>query len=356
MAETSVTDDPSESRRQKAEKLLRLYHQRVSDLALISARPIILYLSIDIDIAGFTRCYKFLFDSLAERNVYILCPTYWYFEKQKHIEKLRRSVEEYKTLYPKLSLFFLSNTTNQHDLFARQGLNSIYCNHNCLVDEKLFYPIPETKKVYDAVYDARFDEWKRHSLALSIKSLGLIYHKAPFLEDSSYVEKTKKDLSFAKFFNRGESGQYKILSSSEVNRALNQSRVGLCLSAEEGAMFASIQYLLAGLPVVTTQSVGGRHVFFDDEVSITVDATPEAVSRGVKDMIDRNLSPEFIRGRTIGRISTHRDEFIKLGEEIYKRENCDRQFKVDFEKLFTNKLVKRVNHQSIVEFLLSQRK
>ena len=53
------------------------------------------------------------------------------------------------------------------------------------------------------------------------------------------------------------------MNDEEVNNFLNQCKVGIILSEVEGANYASIQYLLAGLPVVSTKSKGGRDVFFD---------------------------------------------------------------------------------------------
>ncbi len=53
------------------------------------------------------------------------------------------------------------------------------------------------------------------------------------------------------------------LNSWEVARKLNACRVGMCLSETEGAMFAAVEYLLCGLPVVSTPSQGGRDVWFD---------------------------------------------------------------------------------------------
>ncbi|WP_164127899.1 glycosyltransferase, partial [Stenotrophomonas maltophilia] len=63
------------------------------------------------------------------------------------------------------------------------------------------------------------------------------------------------------------------LTPEAVNRVYNQAAVGLCLSAVEGAMCASMEYLMAGLPVVSTPSVGGRDVYFDPDYCII--AEPE---------------------------------------------------------------------------------
>jgi hypothetical protein len=224
-----------------------------------------------------------------------------------------------------------------------------------MVDEEIFRPVTGPEKKFDAVYDARLDAWKRHGLAADVDSLGLIYHRAPGLEDTSYINQIREDFAQAKFFNHSEAGDYETLSPQQVNEALNQCRVGLCLSAEEGAMFASVQYLLAGLTVVTTPNHGGRDVFFDDEIAITVDPTPEAVERGVREMIGRNLEPEYVRARTLERIVSHRERFIALGQSIYDDESVARNFAKDFEKIFSNKLLTRVSLSSVIQLLQQER-
>jgi glycosyltransferase involved in cell wall biosynthesis len=48
-----------------------------------------------------------------------------------------------------------------------------------------------------------------------------------------------------------------------VNQGLARAVVGLCLSTVEGSNYASMEYMLAGLPIVSTPSIGGREVYFD---------------------------------------------------------------------------------------------
>ena len=36
------------------------------------------------------------------------------------------------------------------------------------------------------------------------------------------------------------------------------------MSSQEGAMYSSVEYLLCGLPIVSTKSTGGHDVFFTD--------------------------------------------------------------------------------------------
>jgi len=331
--------------------LIKIYYQNIAEIAIISANPLILYIPIDIDISGFVQNYRRLFDSIKHRSANVICCTYWYFEKEKHVRQLADTVRQYGTDHPNLKFTFLANTPEQNELFAAACLDTILCNHNALVDERLFFPIEYAVRTIDAVYDARLAEWKRHRLAAQIEKLGLIYHRAPVLEDAAYVEQIKNELAYARFFNHDDSGVYVTLTPNEVNEALNQCRVGLCLSETEGAMFASIQYLLAGLPVVTTLSRGGRDVFFDDEIAITVEPTPDAVREGVREMIGRRLDAGYVRAKTLARMRGHRERFVELVQTMFGEAGVERDYAADFQTSFTNKLLKRVNLNSIIGML-----
>jgi len=134
--------------------------------------------------------------------------------------------------------------------------------------------------------------------------LALIY--GDFIFDKDYFNKTKKLLTQAKWLNY-INGNYKDFDSDEIANLLNRSRIGLCLSDVEGAMYASVEYMLCGLPVVSTKSIGGRDVFFDDKYVKIVDDNPEAVAKGVIEMIDRDIDPYYIRDKTIKKMKEERE-------------------------------------------------
>lgn len=346
-------DKFEEKRRHRIKQLINLCQQYVAKYSIISVEPLIFFTQISPNLTDFIRDYKFLFDSLKSKKAYVICNTFWHFEDAKNIEQLEKLLEKFKNEYPNFTFIFQCNTLRQLDLFKEKGINAVFCNHNCFIDEKIFFPLPDTEKKYDAVYDARLVEWKRHYLASKIDSLGLIYYAIPWFENNSYMENILRDFAHARFFNHTEIGECKKLSPSEINQILNKCRVGLCLSAEEGAMYASIQYLLAGLPIVTTPSAGGRDVFFDDEIALLVEPTPEAVKRGVEEMIGRNLSPAYIREKTLKTIMEHRTRFISLIQNIYEQEGIERDFSKEWNGLFFNKLLGNLNHLETVEQLKS---
>ena len=196
----------------------------------------------------------------------------------------------------------------------------MYVNHNALVDETLFQIETTTPKRYDAIYNAVLAPFKRHALASKVRNLAVITY---FKEGSDdYLKQLLPQLDHPSWLNFGEStperSTYQLILQQDLTTYLNQARSGLCLSKHEGAMFASIEYMLCGLPVVSTQSFGGRDAFFDDEYVTIVDDTPEAVSEGVRTAIARRVDPEYIRQQTIHKMEEHRIRLLDLVQTIIR--------------------------------------
>jgi len=336
---------PADLRPDQLERFIKLNRRNIAVYSIISVDPPIFYVPrFASKVEEFTNSFQILFDYLKERRAIFLYVHYSSVspDDAKAIVVLE---EQHRREYPKFRFVHLCNDKTQLKLLGNSGCEAYFCNQNALVDESIYIPLDNNiEKKYEAVYDARLLRFKRHYLAARLESLGLIYYSAATEDETEYMEEIKKNFSRARFFNHDRTGSYQKLSSHEVNDALNQCRVGLCLSAEEGAMYASVQYLLAGLPVVTTPSLGGRDVFFDEEIAITVEPTPEAVARGVKEMIARNLKPEYVRAKTLARMKIHRNYFIDLVQRIYEEEGVARDFSSEWDDLFFNKLVRNQKH------------
>jgi glycosyltransferase involved in cell wall biosynthesis len=99
----------------------------------------------------------------------------------------------------------------------------------------------------------------------------------------------------------------------------NQAKVGLALSACEGAMLASVEYMLCGLPQVSTPCRGGRELFFDAQYVAVVEATPEAVAAGVSEMIARKIDPQFVREMTLYKIHAHRTKLCNYVRNLIRQ-------------------------------------
>lgn len=220
------------------------------------------------------------------------------------------------------------------DLVAR-GISAHFINQNAFLDERMFSIDPAASKCFDAVYNARMAEFKRHELANEIQSLLIIGGTVTPEDSDEYFLRVKSMLPTATFTYDREKG---MLNEQQVNQLLNQSKVGLCLSACEGAMYAAVEYLLCGLPVVSTVSLGGRDSWFDSRFTRIVADDPQQIAAAVKDLIERQLCPHMIRSETLIRMAEHRQRLVDLGQQIYAAHKTGRDFARDFYARLTNKL------------------
>jgi glucuronoxylan 4-O-methyltransferase len=74
--------------------------------------------------------------------------------------------------------------------------------------------------------------------------------------------------------------------------------------------------MLAGLPIVSTKSRGGRDVYFDPEYCAIVDADPRAIRDAVVGLRDRQIPREYIRQQTLKRIEPGRRRFLAMVDEL----------------------------------------
>lgn len=304
---------------------------------LLCARPVILFA---FDWAFEPRApIHHILRELGDRRVDILCSPSWNHDRAVLAEqffRLNRRVRK----NPNHRLTFLALTSSENQRFTRLGLSSIHVNHTAFADEYLYRPIRHRSVIYDAVYDARLSRFKRHELAASVPRLALITYMYQGTVPHDYWLSIEPMVSRAHVFNGAvHSSEFRALNPVEINRALNQCSVGLCLSREEGAMWASVQYLLAGLPVVTTPSLGGRDEFYHADYVDTVEPTPEAVAAGVEKMRACPVSADDIRRRTLERVSAHRERLIVQIEAIIAEQGPARSFRSEWQAVFRDKLM-----------------
>jgi hypothetical protein len=204
-------------------------------------------------------------------------------------------------------IYFLSNTEEMHAIRLGHGLNSHYVNIGCFVDESVFRPEPQVVREFDAVMNARFwkngdgTELKRHHLTGKIERLALL-DPVFWSTDTSQREKYAQRDN-CRFIN------HKRLSPAQVADVLRRTHVGLALSAREGVCRASSEYLLTGLPVVSTDSVGGRDVWYDDYNAIIVSPTEEDVLTAVRELKNVPRDARRIRNDYLTRAAVFRNRF-----------------------------------------------
>ncbi len=291
-------------------------------LSLVSADPIIVYVSSDNLIQkrlddGSTPLQRMteLFDGPV---CFIVSPWWFMPEREQFWQGLSASLQEARHAKPGTRIIVACNDPSEVPFASGLGFEALLCNQNGFVQDYFYKPRHDAEKVFDAIYNARMVKWKRHSLCRDIARLAFLY--SPWGEGGeAYRLKLAQEMPSATFINGPAiKGQHRQLHGDELRHAYTSAKVGLCLSASEGAMFSSIEYLLCGLPVVTTASTGGRREMFDDAFCRTVEADAHAVATATRDLIALDIDPDTIRAKTMEKVIATRHLFEALIAGIQK--------------------------------------
>ena len=181
------------------------------------------------------------------------------------------------------------NTARKRFLIrGAQFSGSIYINEH-------IFKLQQQPKAYDAIYTAQLMPFKRLPLAKDIEKLMIISYGGDLHTFCPELKHADCNREF--------------LSRQELAQKYSQSYAGLCLSEVEGAMFASCEYLLCGIPVVSTPSKGGRDEFFNQENALIVPSAPDAIAQAVKHWKNHPPDPNVIRSNTLDRINNLRLEY-----------------------------------------------
>jgi len=286
--------------------------------AILSADPLISY-------SGMVPRAPLGLASLAppgKRDAWFLISPTWSTEEPATVRMLRRHAAVHRLRHSHHRLIFLCNTPEEQRLLREQGEAAVFLNKTLSVPEAIFRPIEGVSVEFDAIYNAQLAPWKRHELTLGIERCAFICYRAETRPERQAFE-TELFARHARlapghvFLNAVDEGGAPVrFLPADVNRQLGRAAVGLCLSAREGAMFASTEYLLAGLPVVTTPSTGGRHIHFDPEYCLTVPPDPRSIAEAVAAMKAKEIPRGYVRERTLQRLDRDRCRFIELINRI----------------------------------------
>lgn len=244
-----------------------------------------------------------------DEPVTLLLQLGWQHETPKMRDQLTQGLREAATLMPNLSVTVLCNSIVERDNLRRAGLRAEFCHQNAFLDERRFKLYPRRRKEFDAIYVARITPFKRHHLAYEVNSLRLIggYSKRSQYDRATFAE-VRDRLPRADYSNK--------VSAGSIPREIQRARCGLCLSAEEGAMFACAEYLLCGLPVVNTANIGGRDHIIPEVAVRQVPDCPKEVAAAVRWWRDHAPRPEVVRAEFLQLVRPHRQLLLGLLSEL----------------------------------------
>jgi hypothetical protein len=234
-------------------------------------------------------------DRFADRPSLNLLGLTWSYEIEASAQRCAQDFAEAASVFPKARFVMLANTPSESVQFSRAGVPNILANELIFLDERLFVPatpLERKRPRYDAVYVARLSKTKRHDLARALGSVLLAYSH-PELADLERVKGLLPQATFANHEFNG--GSYRLFDERALRDVLLQCAVGICLSPVEGAMRASLEYRLCGLPVVSIKSAGGRDRYLMGPHVRVVDEDPNAIANAVRELKANAFDPFAVR-------------------------------------------------------------
>ena len=243
-------------------------------------------------------------------------------------------VDEAEAIFSILNLdkkqfFLMYNSPQEMENFAQKGFQGDIINQNAWLDEKAIAQHLGKEKIYDGIYVEFNKKSKRPQLAAQVSPLALVTkanHGKSFPDTPPY-----------KYLNEQQ------LSPTEMWEKINQSHCGLVLSAEEGACQTSSEYLLCGIPVVSTSSLGGRDMWYRENNSIICEATVDAVASAVEKFVQNPPDAKRIRQQHIEQAQQYREKFIQVVADVFHRFEVDVEASSYFQKNFYHKMRKNEN-------------
>ena len=278
---------------------------------------------------------SYIADLIGNRRAYFLISPSWHREDPKGVAADRERVRAAQARYPEHRFLFLVATRKELQNYRDAGVPAIICTFTAFVDDTMFDIDPSATKQFDAIYTAVIAQYKRHELSRAVASLALLYGRHSYYEahETDYVDRIRSLLSHATWINELD-GTYRHFKGHEVVHWLNRARVGLCLSAHEGAMRAATEYLLCGLPVVSTRNVGGRDRLADPRYWIEAESDPDDVAAAVAELVSRQVDPLLIRRSTIEKLGVDRTRLINLIATIFGEEGVAFPRDADWMQMF----------------------
>ncbi len=248
------------------------------------------------------------------RPFFVAMPISW--DAYASREENARIWAKTRLLYPEATMLWLVPRQRDAELLASMGIAALHCHHNAFLDETIFRPDKLAAKRYSAAFNANSAAFKRHELAWGVERLALI----TYCLTGETTERLEgyRDLAFCNF-DRGTRATTS-LSAAEVASVLNQARCGLMLSQLEGANYASAEYMVCGIPLVTTPSSGGRHALYDSRQVLVVAPTPAAVEAGVAQCVDWPIDPEDLHTMALAKAIPHRRRLLDWLSRVVERD------------------------------------
>ena len=220
---------------------------------------------------------------------------------------IRKDLRIARELLPAAHFVILANTEAENWHLSRLGVPNFLANELIFVDDTAFTVDETAKAEFDAVYTARLVPFKRHELGSKIPYLLLLPGLATPEEAGSIAALLPAATA------RGVDSYF---SKQQMVAHLGRARVGLALSSEEASMRSFMEYLLCGLPVVTTAAAGGRMRYVLEPYVRVADDNADAVADAAAELASARFSRMAVRRAALDLLSVERRRFMAATETI----------------------------------------
>ena len=235
----------------------------------------------------------------------VLMLLFWYFPiTEINNNLIMRYADDYEFI-------ILANTIEEYELYKHSPFECIFINHNCFINEDVFNIDPSKEKKYDMAVNSAFQAYKRIPLTKLVNNIVYISRKCDEINnDSVSPDSFNSNSHFANFKdNIIKHTNYASFTHNQVNSILNESLMGGIFSKVEGACFSSSQYLLCGLPVISTKCKGGREIWYNEDNMVYCEDNEESVKNCVEIIKNKLKDGSFDRHKI-------REDHIKLQDKF----------------------------------------
>jgi len=226
----------------------------------------------------------------AEKKIFFIVNFSWYVSDEKAIVMSRYFKNTREKFLRGFDLFerliILTNSLDEYERFKWFLPEAVIENVNnsfSLSEETFFLEdgFLDSDKKFDCIYNAKPLAFKRHYLTQALANKVFVsYGENGFRSDPNYVDLRRHNPSAIHWD----------ISNEKVRELINSSVCGLILSDIEGACYASTEYLLCGIPVVSTKSFGGRDEYFSSENSMVVGSGAKVIRSAIDDFVCKDRS------------------------------------------------------------------
>ena len=295
-----------------------------------------------IHIEGFEHNWDII--PYLNNNIYTFVTWPCYFHKWLYEVVINTHHTQNKN-YNMKNIIFLSPDLDGILWSHEYGFNAILCNHNCFLDYNMFCINSKIEDPnYDMVMNCRPEKFKRPNLAECVENLA--YIKGSIFNKNELYDYTQLK---CKYINENR------ITPLDVIEIYNNSYCGGIFSEKEGACYSSSEYLLCGLPVISTLSRGGRDSWYNTENSIIVEASADKVKEAAdicKFNINNNIfNRTNIRDTHIEQSNQMRQNFIDYTSLIFKECDISINSKDYWDNVYFHKMIKNENTNIVIDIL-----